>query len=159
MKQHHLNITWGKAYGESYCHHSSIFIPYQSLSLFSPEIIHIGVTVRTNIIEKGKITRSIDKRIAYYLPCVNVDGGLNVPLNSSQIIEALCLNSWTSLKDNIRGSQKEFPINMFYKLEDSDDVILPFDYEHAGTPYMAIESKLADMADGDKIDSIITFSI
>lgn len=159
MKRHQLNLTWSKAYGEPYCHHASLFIPFQSLSLFSPEIINIGVTVRKNIIEKGKITKSIDKQIAYYLPCVNVDGGLNVPLNSSQIIEALCLNLWTSLKDNVRGSQKEFPINIFYKLEDYDDVILPFDYDNAGTPYMVIESKLADMAEGDKIDSIITFDI
>lgn len=159
MKPHHLNITWSKAYGESYCHHASLFIPFQSFSLFLPEIILIGVTVRKNIIEKRKITKSIDKCIAFYLPCVNVDGGLIVPLNSSQIIEALCLNSWTSLKDNVRGSQKDFPINMFYKLEDSDEVILPFDYNHAGTPYMIIEPKLAELAEGDKIDSIISFDI
>lgn len=159
MEQHHLDITWSKAYGEPYCHHASLFIPYHSASLFLPEIINIGVTVRTNIVVKGKVKKSIDKRVAYYLPCSDVDGGLTVPITSSQILDSLCLNSWTYLKDSVRGTKKEYPINMFYKLEDAGEVMLPFDHEHGGTPYMIIEQDLENIADGEKIDSVINFDI
>lgn len=159
MELHHLDITWSKAYGEPYCHHASLFIPYHSTSLFLPEKVYIGVTVRKNIIGKGEITKSVDKRIAYYLTCSDADGGLVVPIISPQILEALSVNSWTTLKDNVRGSKKEFPINMFYKFDDGDEVLLPFDYEHVGHPYMLIEYELENIADGEKIDSVINFDI
>lgn len=157
--KHSLNITWGKAFGEAYCHHASIIIPYNEVSLFCPELVYVGVTIRSNVIEKTKVIKSIDKKIGSFLSCLMKNGAIEVCLNSSQIIEALCLNSWTSLKDNVRGAQKEFPLNIYYKLEDADEVILPFDYEQAGTPYMVIESRLEKMVDGDKIDSVITFDI
>lgn len=159
-KQHILNLTWAKAFGEIYCHHASLFIPYDSTSLFSPEIISIGVTVRTNLIEKRKIASSFDKRQSHYLPCNTVEGGIVVPLNSSEIIEELSLNSWTSLKDSSRSIQKKFPINIYYKLEpEADEVILPFDHLNAGTPYMIDEPKFLKMSDGDKIDSTIVFEL
>lgn len=158
MKNHSLNITWGKAFGEAYCHHASFIIPYNEVSLFTPKIVRVGVTIRCNMIKKQKVVNYIDKRIWNCLPCLIKDGAIEVLLNSSQILEALSLNSWTSLKDNVRGTQKEFPINIFYNLEDTGEIILPFDYDHAGTPYMIMEPKLVDMADGDKIDSAISFN-
>lgn len=158
-KNHSLNITWSKAYGEPYCHHASITIPRDEIQLFGPELVYVGVTVRNNVIVKREVTNCYDKRIDCFLPCEMMDGAIEVRLNSSQIVEALCLNSWTTLKNKVRGTQKEFPINIFYKLEDADEVVLPFDYEHAGTPYMVMEPKLAAMADGDRIESTITFNI
>lgn len=156
--KHALSVVWAKAFGDIYCHHASLFIPYFSTSLFPPENVLVGITVRTNIIEKGKTTKSIDSRVARFLPCKLIDGGIEVALNSSAIIDAISLNSWTSLRDGSRGKQKEFPINMFYKIE-NDEVLLTFGHNNTMTPYLICEDKFAALTDGDKIEAIIPLDI
>lgn len=153
-----LNITWGKAFGEIYCHHATLHIPYQSETLFSPEIIRVGVTIRTNIIEKGEIVGKSDKTISNYLPCSSSNGMLIVPLNSTPIIDGLSLNSWTSLKNGERGAHKEFPINLLYKIGDNEDVILPFNHEASETPYILSEGKFINLNDGEKTEITINFN-
>ena len=154
-----LNITWAKAFGEVYCHHASLFIPHTSSSLFAPEVVCVGATIRTTIIEKGKVQSSSDKPIAYYLPCKSVEGGLEVPINSATLIECIGLNSWTSLKNGARGALKEFPLNLFYQLEEYPMVTLPFEHENNGTPYLLHEDKIEQLKDGEKIDLTITFNL
>ena len=151
-----LHITWAKAFGEIYCHHATLFIPSRA-SLFCPETICVGITVRNNIVTKGEVTSSFDTREQNYLPCSPVDGGLEVPLNSTPIIEALSLNSWTKLKGNVRGTQKMYPLNMFYISETDGTQLLPFNTEEAVTPYMMSEHLFRSMKDGDKVESIISF--
>ncbi len=155
-RQNSLNVTWAKASGEVYCHHASINIPFKA-SLFPPEIVYVGVTVRTNIIQKKKIVKSFDKRISRFLPCKVEDDILVIPINSASIIEGLSLNSWTSLKHKGRGTPKEIPINVFYKVEEDPEVSLTFDYKNGKTPYLIGEPDFINLKDGDKIDSLITF--
>lgn len=152
-----LNITWAKAFDEAYCHHASIFIPYISTSLFNPEIVYVGVTTRTKVIVNGRIKSASDKVVANYLPCNIVNGGLEVPLNASSIIESLALNSWTTLKNGSRGKLKEFPVNIFYQIEAQPLVTLSFNYDNNGTPYLLHEEKIEQLNNGDEIDLSIEF--
>lgn len=156
--KHHLDLVWAKAFGEVYCHHASLFIPYTMESLFMPELITIGVTIRMNIIDKRKIKTAVDRRIEQYLPCKVVDGGIQVPLNSSSIIESLCINSWTYLKNGERGQQKEYPINIFYRIDEDEIVTIPFN-SNVGTPYLYCESSFGDLKDGDTIESTIQLEL
>lgn len=147
-----LNITWGKAFGEIYCHHASLCIPYKNDNLFSPENIRVGVTIRTNVIEKGEIVGKSDRTIANYLPCNFSDCTLVIPLNSTPIIEGISLNSWTSLKGGKKGTHKEFPISILYQIGEEDEVVIPFNHEKAETPYIISENKFSDLQDGDKVE-------
>lgn len=150
-----LHITWGKAFGEIYCHHASLFIPYVSGSLFSPDIILVGVTVRANNIEKGEINGYSDKEIINYLPCNHVEGGLHIPLNSTPIIDGISLNSWTSLKNGERGAHKEFPIRLIYQVGTDEVNELPFNHSASQTPYILSEKHFSNIKDGEKVDVTI----
>lgn len=149
---HLLAITWAKAFDEVYCHHASLFIPYPKDSGIYPEIIKIGFSLRTNIIEKKKIVSFYDIRKDFYLMPQAVDEGLTINLNSTPIVEALALNLWTTVKDNKRGSLKEFPTYLFYQIDDMEEVSLPFSQIKGGTPYLYSESNFAEMNNGDMID-------
>lgn len=155
MTNHILHITWGKAFGEIYCHHASLTIPYDEISLFTPEIVRISLSIRTNNIEKGTITGHSDKTVTNFLPCKSINGGLLIPLNSTPIIDGLSLNSWTSLKGGERGTMKEFPISISYKMGDFPEIVLTFNHEKSETPYIISEPKFVDMKDGDKVEVTI----
>lgn len=155
MTNHILNIVWGKAFGEIYCHHASLTIPYEEMTLFHPNIVQVKVTVRTNIIEKGLISGHFDKTVTNYLPCTPVQGGLFIPLNSTPIIEGISLNSWTSLKGGDRGTLKEFPTCISYKVEDNEEVSLQFNHDEEKIPYMISEPKFVGMKDGEQVEITI----
>ncbi|MBJ2190583.1 MAG: hypothetical protein JFT10_07005 [Muribaculaceae bacterium] len=149
-----LRITWAKAFGEIYCHHASLFIPY-TVSLFSPEVVLVGVKVRNNMISKSVVVRSFDTVFQNYLPCSIIDGALDIPLKSTPIIEALSLNSWTKLKGKLRGTQKEYPLNMFYRIDSEEPVVLTFSSLNGETPYTMSEHLFSTMKDGDTVDITI----
>lgn len=155
MKKSRLHITWAKGLGEIYCHHASLFIPY---TLLIPKIVHVGVTIRTNIIDDKKIINYFDRSSAFYLPCESTEGGIIIPLNSPIIIDGISLNLWTKLKEGERGTLKAFPINMFYKIREEPKVFLPFNHEKEKTPYLISESDFVNMKDGDKINATINFN-
>lgn len=155
MLSHQLNITWAKAFGEIYCHHATLTIPFTELSLFQPEIVQISLTIRTNLIENGAITGYSDKIIKSYLPCKSIDGGLIIPLNSTSIIDGICLNSWTSLKNGERGTLKEFPICISYKVGNNEEKIMTFNYDKFEIPYIISEPQIAEIQESEKIEVII----
>lgn len=154
--KHLLSITWGKAFDEIYCHHASLSIPYHPDSLFAPEYVRIGITIRTNIIKKKKIDKSLDAQISKYLPCALSGQSLIVALNDTAIVDALCLNSWSSLKNNKRGTPKQIPVNISYSIDGIEEFVLPFDIGNNGTPYLMFEKEFESMANGDKIDTNIS---
>lgn len=152
--KHRLDITWAKAFDEVYCHHASLFIPYTPDSLFdTPELVKIGVTARYNTVKGRKVLSSSYSDFQKFLPCAPAGGGIIVQLNSAQLIDAISLNSWTSLKNGSRGTQKEFPIRIFYTIEDNESVELPFKAD--STPYLVAEDQLSGLADGEKLNSTI----
>lgn len=154
--RHRLDTTWAKAFDEIYCHHASLFIPYRPESLFDiPDIIMIGVTVRYNNVKKRKIISTSCSDFQNFLPCHNANGGLIVPINSAKLIDALSINSWTSLKGGKRGTQKEFPTRIFYVIGDKDPVSLPFETD--ATPYLAAENKFSNIVDDKTVDTSIIF--
>jgi len=155
MSNHSLNITWGKAFGEIYCHHASLTIPYKGTSLFNPDIVKICLTIRTNNIEKGIVSGFSDKTIEKYLPCSPANDGLVAHLNSTPIIDGISLNSWTSLKGGDRGTLKEFPICLAYKIADQEEIDLPFDHVKGEIPYIMSEPQFIGMNDGDKLEVTI----
>lgn len=156
--RHRLDITWAKAFGEAYCHHASLFIPFVQKSLFdAPELVKIGVTVRYNTVKGRKIISTSCSDFQKFLPCTQTDGGLIAQLNSSQLIDAISLNSWTSLKNGKRGTQKEFPTRIFYTIGDNITIDLPFKAD--ATPYLVAEDQLSGLADGEKLDTKIYFDL
>lgn len=158
MKHAYIEITWGKSYGDPYCHHAVLTIPSRTDSFFLPEVIQVGVTIRTNTILKKKVKSSTDTRSSFYLPYVTVPEGFSVQLNSSQLIDALSLCAWTSLnKGKERGTLKQFPVNLFYQIDTEPEVVLPFNFKNGGSPYMQAEDKLKTLADGELFVSTINF--
>lgn len=156
--KHRLYITWAKAFGEIYCHHAYLFIPFVPESLFDfPNLAKICVTVRYNTIKDRKIISSSCYDVQQLLPCLQVKDGLRVDINSAKLIDAMCLNSWTTLRDGSRGSQKEFPTRILYSFDDKDPVELPF--AHDATPFLMFEKRFADLSDGDKFDTTICFDL
>lgn len=156
--KHRLDITWAKAFDEVYCHHASLFIPFVQESLFDiPGLVKIGVTVRYNTVKGRKIISTSCSDFQKFLPCTQTDGGLIVQLNSSQLIDALSLNSWTTLKNGKRGTQKEFPTRIFYAVGENDTVELPFCAN--STPFLTSEDRFSELADGEKLDTVIYFDL
>lgn len=156
--KHRLDITWAKAFGEVYCHHASLFIPFVQESLFDvPSLVKVGVTVRYNTVKVRKIISTSCSDFQRFLPCCQTDGGLIVQINSAPIIDALSLNSWTTLKNGKRGTQKEFPTRIFYVIGDNEPSELPF--KAVSTPYLVAEDQLSGLADGEKLNSTIYFDL
>lgn len=156
--RHRLDITWASAFGEIYCHHASLFIPFIPKSLFdAPDLVEIGVTVHGNIVKGGEIISTSCRNIQYFLPCVQTNEGLIVQINSAPLIDAICLNSWTTLKDGKRGTQKEFPTRIFYTIKDKETVELSFSVDT--TPYLSAEDQLSELAEGQTLDTTIYFDL
>lgn len=151
-KNHILSLTWAKAFGDIYCHHASLLIPYKPASIFPPQVIRIGLTIRTNMIQKGKIITHIDSTTTVYLPCELSDDGLSVALNSTAIVDGIGSDSWTSLKGGRRGTPKSYPIKLSYHIEDNDEVSYEFDTEKLRTPYLLSEENFKQLKDGEQID-------
>lgn len=143
-----LNITWGRAYGDIYCHSAVLAAPYNAWSLFVPQTVKIGVRTRTNIIDKGYVADVRDKECFFYLPCECNDGELIIPLDSLEILEALSLHSRTT-KGGRRGILREFPTAIFYHIEDEEEKVLPFDFRNDRIPYDLSEELIASLKDGE----------
>ena len=75
------------------------------------------------------------------------------------MIECIGPKSLTSLKNGAQGALKDFPLNLFYQLEEYPMVTLPFEHENNGTPYLLHEDKIEQLKDGEKIDLTITFNL
>ena len=154
--KHYLQIVWAKAFDEVYCHHASLFIPDTSNSLFPPEFVCVGVESRKRVLLKKKM-KNIDEEVSNYLPVTPIDDGLLVPLNSTQIIDAISLNSWSTFKTGKRKELKEFPISIFYKIDSGEKITLPFNFKEKKIPYLLFESQFGDISDGEKVESKIEF--
>lgn len=151
MENHKLRLKWSKAFGELYCWDASLIIPYSNASLFPPEYVRVGVTVRSNDIKKGNVLDHYDRSVVRYLPCLVKDEYIELPLAHPSLIDGLSLDGWTSAKK--KGNVlKDFPVSMFYQLPDEDVVTLPFDYENLLTPFLISKPLISNLKDGEKID-------
>lgn len=151
MENHKLRLKWSRAFGELYIWDASLIIPYSNISLFPPEYIMVGVTMRSNDIEKGNVLRHYDRSVERFLPCQIKDEHIELPLAHPSLIDGLSLDGWTSAKK--KGNVlKDFPVSMFYQLPDEDVVTLPFDYENLLTPFLISKPLISNLKDGEKID-------
>lgn len=151
MENHKLRLKWSKAFGELYCWDAALYIPYQHHSLFPPEYIRVGVTMRSNDIKEGKVMGHYDRTVDRYLPCKVGDTHLELLLAHPSLIDGLSLDGWTSAKK--KGNVlKDFPVSMFYQLPDEDVITLPFDYESQRTPFLISKPLISNLKDGEKID-------
>ena len=151
-----LLITWAKAFNDVYCHHASLEIPYHGSSLFPPETIKIGLSIRSNNIVKSVVKSFYDNHVYFYLPCVVSQYSLAVPLNAEDIVSALELNSWSMLRSGKRAAPKSYLLALSYVLPDREEISYTFEAEH--TPYMECEHRFMTMADGDYLSAEIEFS-
>ena len=86
------------------------------------------------------------------MPCEFNETGLCVPLNSTEIIDGLSLNSWTTFKNKVRGVIKEFAIGLSYKIEDNPEVSFSFIKDEIKTPFLISEQYFTELNDGGRID-------
>ena len=147
-----LRITWAKAFDEVYCHHASLFVPRESQSLFPPEVVRIGVVARTNIVEDKKVKSYYNQTESCYLPCDIVADGFDVLITSTSLIDKICLDSWTTLKNKARGIHKQFPTAIFYQIHGEPQRVFPIDFENWNTPYLLSEPKILELKEGEKVD-------
>lgn len=152
-----LYITWGKAFDEIYCHHAILRFPYNSNSLFTPDLSKVSVNVRFNMIEKGVVKSSSDKLITRFLPCSIKDGFCEIPLNATETIDSLCENGWTTLKGGKRGAPKSYPLEISVSLENEEPIVLSFAHESGKFPFTFSEHLFNDLQESEKIETIIYF--
>lgn len=155
MNTNILKITWAKAFGDIYCHHATLEIPISLISTEIPSIIKIGYVIRTNNIQQKKVNSYSEISHEEFLPGVLKDNMIIVHLNSTPIVEMLALNSWTTLKNGVRGTLKEYPVEMYYQIGDNVQVHLPFSQLLEGTPFLFSEPRFIEMNDGDKVNVVL----
>ena len=151
-----LHITWAKAFNEVYCHHASLEIPYHSSSLFPPETIKIGLSIRRNNIVKKVVQSSYDSLVYFYLPCILSNDSILVPLNAEYIVSAIELNSWSKLRSGKRAAPKSYLLALSYELPGGQEFTYTFETGH--TPYLECESRFETMVDGDKFCAEVVFA-
>ncbi|MDE6346662.1 MAG: hypothetical protein K2L55_08335 [Muribaculaceae bacterium] len=81
-----------------------------------------------------------------------IENGLEIPLNDTQLLNGLSIDSWTKLKNGRRGIHKNFPIALFYQLPNTDPITFSINHEQKETPYLISEPKFAGLKNGDKIE-------
>ena len=150
-----LRIVWGKAFDDVYCHHALLELSAIQSSLFSPEIAKVSVFVRNNMIEKGLVSSFSDSRLTRYLPVIQKSSILSIPLNSPDILDALCENGWTKLKGGERGAPKSFPLSMEIEMESYPRCEINFKYEDGKYPYTLSELYFESLSNGEKVETII----
>lgn len=150
-----LRIVWGKAFNEVYCHHALLELSLNNLTLFSPEIAKVSVLVRNNMIEKGQVSSFSDSRLTRYLPVIQKSSILTIPLNSPDILDALCENGWTKLKGGERGAPKSFPLSMEIEMESYPPCEINFKHEEGKYPYTLSELHFESLSNGEKVETII----
>lgn len=150
-----LIITWAKAFGDVYCHHASLFIPTFVKSLFTPEIVKVSVRIRLNTIEKGEVKSFSDKTISRFLPVKFENQSMLIPLNSTEILECLCENEWTTLKGGKRGAPKSFPLSISVSSEGINPMDYSFLSDKGQFPFTICEGVFDDLNDSDKVDTKI----
>lgn len=150
-----LRIVWGKAFDDVYCHHALLELSALQSTLFSPEIAKVSVLVRNNMIEKGQVSSFSDSRLTRYLPVTQDSSILSIPLNSPDILDALCENGWTKLKGGERGAPKSFPLSMEIEMESYPRCEINFKHGEGKYPYTLSEVHFDSFSNGEKVETII----
>lgn len=150
-----LRIVWGKAFNEVYCHHALLEFSSIQSTLFSPKIAKVSVLMRDNMIEKGQVSSFSESRLTRYLPVTQMSSILTIPLNSPDILDALCENGWTKLKGGERGAPKSFPLSMEIEMESYPRCEINFKHEEGKYPYTLSELYFESLSNGEKVETII----
>lgn len=152
-----LTITWHKVFNETYCHHALFIIPKHEKQIKETDLAQLTVKMRVNIIDKGQIKSFSDKEITRFLPIKLSDDSIHIPLNSPEILDALCENGWTTMKDGKRGAAKSFPLSLSLSFPNTDKEHHIFATELGKFPFTLFEEHLTNLKDGEKIDTEIYF--
>ena len=150
-----LKIVWAKAFKEVYCHHASLTFPYVPAELFPSDYFKISVGVRQQTIDKGKVKNFNDKIISSHMPGIYEDGIVTVPLNSVQILDCLCENGWTSLKNGKRGATKSFPLSITVHNDNKKHLEFLFHHLESKFPFTICENEFNKLNNDEKLETVI----
>ena len=153
----YLSIRWHKVYNEVYCHHAVFIIPLFDNKIQEDDLARLRVKMRINTIDKGQIKSFSDKEITRFLPIKIFTDSIHIPLNSPEILDALCENGWTTMKDGKRGTPKSFPLSLTLSFPNTEELHHSFEIESGKFPYTLFEEHLAKLKEGEKIDTEIYF--
>ena len=153
----YLTITWHKTFNEVYCHHALFIIPKQENQIKETDLAQLTVKMRVNMIDKGQIKSFFDKEITRFLPIKLKTDSIHIALNSPEILDALCENGWTTMKDGKRGAAKSYPLSLSLSFPNTDKLHHAFATELGKFPFTLFEEHLTKLKDGEKINTEIYF--
>ena len=78
-----------------------------------------------------------------------------IPLNSTEILECLCENGWTTLKGGKRGAPKSFPLSISVSSEGINTMDYSFLSDKGQFPFTICEGIFDALNDFDKVDTKI----
>lgn len=150
-----LNITWAKSFDQVYCHHALLSFSFVTDGLFPNEYFRISIGIRQQTIENGKIKNFHDKKLFAHIPGKYNNGKIYIPLNSVKILDSLCENSWTSLKNGKRGATKSFPISI--SVNRDNKTIFDFSFHHLKEkfPFTICENEFTKLKNDEKLETLI----
>lgn len=153
---HVLKIIWAKAFNEVYCHHASLNFPFFPVGLFPDTYFKVSVKIRQQVIEKGNVKSFSDKIVSAHLEGnYNNDNTVLIPLNSVRILDGLCENEWTSLKNGERGKTKSFPLSISVENDNKKHLEFSFHHLEGKFPFTICESEFNKLSDDEKLETII----
>lgn len=150
-----LNIVWAKAFDEIYCHHAYLTFSFIPGELLFNEYFKISVGIRQQTIEKGKVKNFTDKVVSAHIPGIYNDGKITIPLNSVKILDSLCENGWTSLKNGERGTTKSFPLYISIDHDNTNPFEYSFQHSEGKFPFTICENEFNKLNNDEKLETII----
>lgn len=150
-----LKIVWAMSYNEIYCHHANLTFSFVPDELFPNEYFKISVGIRRQTIEKGKVKNFYDKVITSHIPGEYINGKVSIPLNSVKILDSLCENGWTSLKNGQRGAIKSFPLSVAVYCDNKKYLDFSFHHIEDKFPFTICENEFNKLNNDEKLETII----
>lgn len=160
-----LSLVWHRNKYETYLYSAELLLAEEPISPIAEIIVRQrnvfiveddylitrgarkGTVVRAKRDKKGFDIREIKS----YLPYKRCDNCISVPLNSTNIIEALECNDWTLNQFGQRNDLKRHPVALSWKIGDEMKTF-EFPYLFGYTPALLSEPHTSKLSEGDKIN-------
>lgn len=150
-----LKIVWAKSFNNVYCHTACLYFSFIPKEIFSNEYFKVSVGIRQQIIEKGEVKSYYDQIVYSHIVGKYENGIVSIPLNSVKILDSLCENGWTSLKNGERGATKSFPLSISVELDNKKYLDFVFQHHKGKFPFTICENEINKLKNNEKLETSI----
>lgn len=149
----YLSIIWHKSKWGTYCHSAVLRFANNAVE----DLSVIEVICKITVLDKKKPVRFYYQPTATYLPVKVNEGVVSVPLNCSNLIDAISMNNWTLNKKKQRNRLigRATGFKWTYAGNEYQYDFLP---DNAYSPAMLCEPYLKDLREGEKLEIRICFN-